>query len=280
MAYQLWKSTLTGSRRKGTPMSDLRKLFETSITADAIQEPLRYCIYGEPALSVKAELVRFDFDIAGIRASKDQPTLEFVRTASLRNGNCEEVAKPIKAVDIISESTPLIDVLSGLKERTYFFVQNGMHISGIITRADLQKPPIRILIFGMISLFEMHLNYLIRRYYPNETWRTVLKQKRISNAETILKRRKERNEVIDLTDCLQFADKRGLIVVSPKIRTHLGFKSEKEASELLESIEEIRDKIGHSQDMVPGTTWEKLITILRKVEVAILRSDDLEEKEE
>lgn len=280
MAYQLWKSTRTGYRRKGTPMGDLRKLLETSITADAIQEPLKYCIYGESALSVKAELVRLDFDIAGIRTSKDQPTLEFVRTASLRNGNCEEVAKPIKAVDIISEATPLIDVLRGLKDRTYFFIQNGMHISGIITRADLQKPPIRILIFGVISLLEMHLNYLIRRHYPNETWRAVLKQKRISNAETILMRRKGRNEVIDLTDCLQFADIRDLVVASPKIRAHLGFRSEREASELLETIEEIRNKKAYSQDIVSGTTWEKWINILSKVEAVILRSDDLVEKEE
>jgi hypothetical protein len=137
-------------------------LFETGITADAIQEPLKYCIYGESAPAVKAELMRLDFDIAGIRASKDQPTLEFIRTASLRDGNCEEGAEPIKAMDIISESTPLIDILSGLKERAYFFIQNGMQISGIIARADLQKPPIRILIFGMISLLEMHLTYLVR----------------------------------------------------------------------------------------------------------------------
>jgi hypothetical protein len=280
MAYQLWKSNLTGYRRKGTRMSDLRKLFETSITADAIQEPLKYCIYEDPAPAVKAELMRLDFDVAGIRASKDQPTYEFIRAAALRDGNCEEVAEPIKAVDTISESTPLIDVLSGLKERSYFFIQNGMQISGIITRADLQKTPIRILIFGMISLLEMHLTYLIRKHYPNEKWRAVLKPNRISHAETILKGRKERNEVIDLTDCLQLTDKRDLVLASQKILAHLGFDSEHDASELLESIEKVRDKLAHSQDLVSGTTWQELIDVIRKVEAVILRSDDLVEKEE
>ncbi|MBE9592914.1 MAG: hypothetical protein IMF19_05485 [Proteobacteria bacterium] len=63
MSYQLWVSPITGIRRKGTRMSDLRKLFETGITASSIQEPLKYCFYGEEASGVLAELERLDFDM-------------------------------------------------------------------------------------------------------------------------------------------------------------------------------------------------------------------------
>ena len=260
-------------------MSDLRSLFETGITANSIQEPLKYCFYGEPALKVQAELRRLDFDIAGIRSSKDQPILEFVRTASLQNGNCEEVAESIKAADIIAESTPLIEVLNGLRDRTYFFILNGRQISGIITRADLQKPPVRILIFGIISLLEMHLTFLVRTHFPDEKWRDVLKPKRIENAETILQNRKERNEEIDLTDCLQFADKRDLVLASKEMRDHLGLESKKGTQSVLRNIEKIRDKLAHSQDIVSGTTWEELIDVVQKVEWMLQRSDDIVEKE-
>jgi len=279
MGYQLWVSPLTGYRRKGTRMSDLRSLFETGITANSIQEPLKYCFYGEPALKVQAELRRLDFDIAGIRSSKDQPILEFVRTASLQNGNCEEVAESIKAADIIAESTPLIEVLNGLRDRTYFFILNGRQISGIITRADLQKPPVRILIFGIISLLEIHLTFLVRTHFPDEKWRDVLKPKRIENAETILQNRKERNEEIDLTDCLQFADKRDLVLASKEMRDHLGLESKKGTQSVLRNIEKIRDKLAHSQDIVSGTTWEELIDVVQKVEWMLQRSDDIVEKE-
>jgi hypothetical protein len=260
-------------------MSDLRKLFETGITANSIQEPLKYCFYGESALEVQAELKRLHFDVAGIRTSKEQPILEFVRTASLQNGNCEEVAESVKAADIISESTPLIEVLSGLEDRTYFFILNGMQISGIITRADLQKPPVRILIFGMISLLEMHLTFLVRTLFPGEKWREVLKPKRIENAEAILQKRKERNEVIDLTDCLQFADKRDLVLVSEEMRVHLGLKTKIGAKNVLQSIEKIRDKLAHSQDIVSGTTWEELINVVQEVERMLQRSDEIVERE-
>lgn len=279
MGYKLWVSPMTGYRRKGTRASDLRSLFETGITANSIQEPLKCCLYGEAALSVLAELKRLDFDLAGIKFSKNQPPVEFVRTESLQKGICEEVAEPIKPADIISESTPLIEVLSGLKNKSYFFVLNGREISGIITRADLQKPPVRILLFGFISLFEMHLTFLIRSHFPNEKWRESLKAKRIENAETILQQRKDRNEVIDLTDCLQFADKRDLVLTSEEIRNHLDLTTKNGANKLLRNIEKLRNKLAHSQDIVTGTSWEELIDVIQEVEKMIHRSDDILEKQ-
>lgn len=279
MSYQLWVSPITGIRRKGTRMSDLRKLFETGITASSIQEPLKYCFYGEEASGVLAELERLDFDIAGIRKSKENPILEFVFTKDLKNDNCEKVAQTIKTEDVISDSTPLIEVLNGLNERTYLFILNGREISGIITRADLQKPPVRILIFGIISLFEMHMTFLIRNHFPNERWKKVLKDKRIKDAEDILEKRKERNEVIDLTDCLQFADKRDLVIATEEMREHLGLETKKGANKLLRSIEKVRDKLAHAQDIVSGTTWKELIDMVQQVELMLQRSDDIVEKE-
>lgn len=279
MGYQIWVSPITGIRRKGTRMSDLRKLFETGITASSIQEPLKYCFYGEEASEVITELKRLDFDIAGIRKSKEKPILEFVFTKDLKNGACEKVAQTIKTEDIISDSTPLIEVLNALNERTYLFILNGREISGIITRADLQKPPVRILIFGIISLFEMHMTFLVRNYFPNESWKKILKEKRIKDAEDIFEKRKERNEVIDLTDCLQFADKRDLVIAKEKMRNHLGLKSKSSTNKLLGSIEKIRDKLAHAQDIVTGTTWKELIDTVQQVELMLQRSDDIVEKE-
>ena len=279
MGYQLWVSSLTGYRRKGARMSDLRNLFETGITANSIQEPLKSCFYKDSALKVQAELKRLDFDIAGIRSSEDQPIREFIRTTSLQSGNCEEIAECIKADDIIAESTPLTEVLSGLKDRTYFFILNGRQISGIITRADLQKPPVRILIFGMISLLEMHLTFLVRTYFPDEKWHRVLKGKRKEDAESLLEKRKKRNEAIDLTDCLQFADKRDLVLASKEMQDHFGFETKAKAKSVLERIEKIRNNLAHSQDIVSGTTWEKLIEDVQKVERMLQRSDEIVERD-
>lgn len=279
MGYQLWVSPLTGYRRKGTRMSDLRNLFEAGITANSIQEPLKYCLYTDSAIKVQAELKRLDFDIAGIKSSEDQPIREFIRTKSLKNGNCGEVAECIRVDDVIADSTALIEVLSGLKDKTHLFVLNGRQIAGIITKADLQKPPVRILIFGIVSLLEMHLTFLVRKYFPDEKWREVLKPARIEDAEKLLERRKERNEAIDLTDCLQYADKRVLVLASKEIRDHLGLETKAVAISVLKSIEKLRDKLVHSQDIVSGTTWENLIESVLRAEKMLQRSDELVEKD-
>ncbi|MBI5887482.1 MAG: hypothetical protein HZB82_02060 [Deltaproteobacteria bacterium] len=239
-------------------------------------------LYTDSAITVQNELKRLRYDIAGIKASEDQPIREFIRTASLNNGNCKEAAEPIRVNDVIAESTALIDVLSGFKDkdRTYFFILNGRQISEIITKSDLQKSPVRILIFGIISLLEMRLTSLAGEYFPNEKWRKILKQTRIEAAEALHEMRKERNEEIDLTDCLQLADKRDLVLASKEMRDHLGLETKGEAQRVLKSIEKIRDKLAHSQeDIVSGTTWEKLIESVLRAEQMLQRSDEIVEKD-
>ncbi len=124
----------------------------------------------------------------------------------------------------------------------------------------------------------MHLTFLVRTYFSDETWQDSLKQERIAHAKNLLEKRKKRNEAIDLTDCLQFADKRDLVCASEEMQKHLGLKSKKEAGSVLKSIEKLRDKLVHSQDIVSGTTWKKLIEDMQQVERMLQQSDDLVEK--
>ena len=59
--------------------------------------------------------------------------------------------------DLISDATPLAQIFSGPGERQHSFVLAGGSVSGIVTRADLNKSPARIYLFGLVSLLEMHL---------------------------------------------------------------------------------------------------------------------------
>jgi CBS domain len=197
MGYELWTSRIAGYRRKGTRASDLRKLFDDGITARAIQEPLRACLYSDDALLVGEELRRLDFDIAGIKRDEDSRVEGFVRRADLVTGLCTQYANSISPLDLIAESTPLIKVLDVLRDKKHAFVLAGDEIAGIITRADLQKPPVRILLFGLISLFEMHLTFQINERYPDESWMGVLSERRLQTAKGLWEQRKGRNEEID-----------------------------------------------------------------------------------
>src|SRR5690606_29044313 len=129
----------------------------------------------------------------------------------------------------------------------------GSEASGIITRADLNKPPVRVYLFGLISLLEMHMAHWIRVEYGNESWRDRLTAARLESAVMLQEERKKRNEEIDLVECLQFCDKRDLVIAHDDLRRRLGLGAKSEGRRLLKRAERLRDLLAHSQrDLVQG----------------------------
>ena len=68
----------------------------------------------------------------------------------------------IQAIDApISETASFADVVLGLADSPRLFVRVLGAVGGIITMSDLQKPPVRMWLFGMITLLEMRMSRLI-----------------------------------------------------------------------------------------------------------------------
>ena len=55
------------------------------------------------------------------------------------------------------------------KNRDHLFVLDGPWLESIVTSAGLQKPPVRMLLFGLVSLFDMFLLTLVRKHCPEES---------------------------------------------------------------------------------------------------------------
>lgn len=269
----LWISKGTGRRRTGTRVSELRKLFEIGITARAVEEPLQCCLSANPAPAVSETMRQLHFDVVGFKDSEGGPVIGYVNGRDLGEGECRKYFQPFPISDLISDSTSLADVLPILRNKQRVFLLSGNSVAGIITRADLQKPPVRILLFGLVSLLEIHLSYLVRKFYLNDSWTEKLGQKRIDNAKTMMEQRMNRNEKMDLVDCLQFCDKRNLTTAHPDICRMLDFESSDSGNKLLKNIETLRDKLAHSQDIVSGTTWEEIIDLADNLEKLIQLSE-------
>jgi hypothetical protein len=144
LGYQLWTSPITGYRRKGTRLAELRASLGASIAALAILEPLQSCPATTQAIEMALILDRRDFDRAGVRLERSGPVIGYVERASLTDGAVRDHSQPMTAEHLVSESTPLASLLSLLKKRTYLFVLVGPEVRGIVTRADLNKPPVRV----------------------------------------------------------------------------------------------------------------------------------------
>lgn len=246
---------------------DLKDLFGREISVKHVLEELQSCRAEENAATVRKQMEELDFDVMGI---DDKGKVDgYVEQLSLGSGRCREYKKKFSPSELIEESTTLLEVFSALHDAPRKFVKCGDRVTGIVTRGDLQKAPVRMWLFGLVTILEMHLLRLIRNHYPKDSWKVHLSDKRITEAEKLLDLRKKRNEAIDLADCLQFCDKTGLVVKIPEISKAMRKRwatCAKSWVRTLKSAEELRNRLCHAQDIVEGSTWPEVIDQVKRVE--------------
>lgn len=242
---------------------DLRDLFGCDIKARHILEPLQSCKAEESAAAVRRRMEKLDFDVMGI---EDEGRIDgYVERSSLGAGLCRNYKRKFVSSELVEDSTPLLNVLSALRDVPRKFVTHRNKVTGIVTRGDLQKAPVRMWLFGLITLLEMRLLRIIRNHFPSDSWTVHVSDGRIVSAGGLFALRKKRNEAIDLADCLQFCDKRELMFKIPEIKESMK-KQWASAENLLRSAEELRDKLCHAQDIVMGSTWQEVIDLVKNTE--------------
>ncbi len=274
MGYQLWVSPVTGYRRKGTRFTTLRKIFIDNITARNIYEPLLCCPVNSHANDAREALRVRDFDVAGVKKTEDGEVIGYVKAVDLGD---EDLGKYVRAISpnlLISDSTPIAEIFSVLSEMDFAFVVCGKHISGIITKADINKPPVRIYLFGMTSLFEMHLNVWVNHYYRENSWTEEVPEQRMQEASKIYELRKGNNQELSLLECLQLCDKRDLLAKSQRFREDFNF-SRGSFDSFVKGVEKIRNELAHSQySIIANIEWPRLIEIISRTEAFLTSSDD------
>jgi len=272
MAYQLWTSPVTGYRRKGTRAKEIRNLFE-NVTIRSVYEPLRACRLEEDAIEIAELLRKRHFDVVGVK-EPERPITLFVRANTLnKGGTVRDHAENIAVEDLISDATPLAKMFSLLGSRHYFFVLVGGAVSGIVTRADLNKPPARIYLFGLISLLEMHLVFWIRKEF-GDRWKEHVKRDRMAEAIKLFAERRKKGQELDLCECLQFCDKAALIMSSDDLCRLFSIAGTKSGEKIFRRIQSLRDLLAHGQtNLAEDYSWEELSRVVRWMEDALEKSD-------
>lgn len=280
MGYQLWTSPVTGKRRTGTRLLDLTSAFETSIVARTISEPLYSCPKNAPAEEMARLLELRGFDAAGLQESQNVGPAAFVLRASLREGTVDQYAIPFAADNLISDGSPLSGIFKTLGKKDRIFVLVGNEVRGIITRADLNKPLVRVYLFGIISLLEMHMRFWVSKEYRNDSWQKALSNGRMEFAKKLQDKRREQREETTLLDCVQFCDLGELISLNDNLRCSLGLKSKAAVKSTIKKAQRLRDHLAHSQsDLSGGSSWNEILPLISAVEELLYRSDRAVEDE-
>jgi hypothetical protein len=252
---------------------DLRQVFDRSVSVRYIAEPFVSFDAQRHASEALAFMGAKDFDIVGVR--QNGTVVGYVCRADLRDGTLEQYVRPFDEQLLLDDWSPMLTVLQLLARFPQVFVVVMGEVSGIIMKGDLQKAPVRMWLFGVLSLLEMQFLRLIRTAYPQDSWKGLISEKRLTTAEQLLQERKHRNEAIDLADCLQFADKRTIVLKSDALRHALGFPSKGKGEELLKALEHLRDELAHAQDIITGR-WPQLVEFAQRAEELLAACETLE----
>ena len=110
----------------------------------------------------------------------------------LDEGECGRFMHVFDESTVLAESTPLVDVVLALADSPFAFVRVLGEVGGFVTREDLQDPPVRMWLFGMVTIIELYYRRMIEQHLPDGEWKRYLSDARVAKAEELLEERRRR----------------------------------------------------------------------------------------
>src|SRR5690606_2951484 len=135
---------------------------------------------------------------------------------------------------------------------------------GYVRREDVQKPPARMWLFGMVTLIETRFGRLIETHCTEEEWKACMSAGRIQKAETLCAERLRLGQQVRLVDCLQFADKAQIVAHIERLRKMTRFDSKRQIETIGRRLEKLRNNLAHSQDIITSD-WQTIVTLAANV---------------
>ena len=241
----------------------LRRVFTEAFVVHDIAQPLISFDDFASTEQVLAVMEARRLEVVGIR--RHGQVEGYVESADLGKGCCADFMKPFDDDRIVLDVLPLHDLVLHLREHRRLFVSILGRVGGIVSRTDLDKPPVRMWLFGMVTLVEMRFSRLIERCCLDDSWKPFLSAGRIQKAEQLLQERNRRNQSLTVLDCLQLSDKAQIIARNQSLREMLHFESRRKVEEAAKMLEKLRNNLAHGQDIVTGD-WNAIVALSENLE--------------
>jgi hypothetical protein len=214
-------------------------------TARDIAEPLASFDDSTPIGAIRAAMQALQLNVAGLRRSgiiagwlmQDDTGAEKLK------------ARPFDLTTVIADTTSLNDVVRALNTASCLFVRTFGQINGWISRSDLEKPAMRMWLFGLVTITELRVTRLINEVCPQESWRQYLSDGRVQKASELQQERQRRGQSPNLLECLQFADKGQIVARHEAMRARTRFSSRRAVEEFVKNLQSLRNNLAHAQDI-------------------------------
>jgi len=261
-------------RQLKSSAENLKELFASAITVKHIAEPLASFDETSPANAVHQFVDWADFDLIGVRS--DGQVCGYARREDLDGGCLGDHLHPIEDDQTLVETASIPQVMRILKDFPACFVTLLGQVGGIVTRGDQQKAPVRMWLFGLITLLEMQMLRVVKLRYPRDNWQALLNQERLSEARCMFQKLRAGNQELGLADCLQFCDKRDIILTTDDLWPRFEFASKGSGERLLRKLEKLRNELAHAQDILEGR-WPELLDLAEYAERTLQAAERITE---
>jgi len=240
-----------------------KRMFMEIFAAKDIAEGLLSFDAGSDCAGVKAVLERCRKTVASVRING--AVQGYLRLSDLETGQCADCFRHFTVDQVLSGSAALSDVIHVLTRHDYCFVTLLGNVSGVISRDDINKPMVRMWLFGIVTMIEMGLVQMIKEQYPEQSWQSAVSEGRLEKARQIQAERQRRNQYCELIDCLQLPDKGQILVESESAMKRLGFETKGAAKRAVKELESLRNHLAHAQDIV-SHDWAQIARLSLRME--------------
>ena len=239
-------------------VQSLRRVFHDSFSAYDIAESLISLDHATPAAELLPFMTERKLEVVGVR--REGVVVGYVERAGLAEGSCGEHMQAFHPSQVVLDSMPLADVVLRLNEFPRLFVSIFGGVGGIVTRSDLQKAPVRMWLFGMITLIEMRLTRMIEEGVSESEWKEFLSEARLAKAQELMAERVRRKQDLGLLDCLQFSDKCQIVARHKELRQRTRYTSRRRLEDDAKKLQRLRNNLAHTQDIIT-TDWEMVVQL-------------------
>ena len=240
------------------------RLFMRAFSAQDIAEPLRSFDAEFDAGRIADYLKDRGRRVAGsARVGKR----ERLRAAARSGRGCGRTTTCVTFEEgqVVEGEASLADVVLVLTRHDYCFVRVLDDIVGVISRGEMQKPVVRMWLFGFITTIEMTLRERTMLRWPDGSWTEKLAPSRLQKAQVLRDERLRRGQECDLLDCVQLSDVAKILLAVREERVAYGFGSVAAAKRVVKEMESLRNNLAHAQDIVTHD-WAQIARMARNLE--------------
>lgn len=235
----------------------LRRVFMEGFTASDLAEPLASFDDTTSLETAQRFMLNRPLRIVGVRTNGI--VTGYLKQDDLLDCPIAEQTLALDTVRVLNATASFQEIVVELAKNPFLLVASMTQPVGVIARPDLEKAPMRMWLFGMVTLIEMRLTRTVREFYPDGTWAEYVSETRFRKARELQQERSRRNQSVDLIDCLQLGDKGQLFGRSPELRQRWG-RSRRQVEKVVKQLERLRNNLAHSQGIIEEN-WEAIVLL-------------------